>query len=589
MENNKINLNSLFIISVFSLSIFLWSFNPLTLDVIYIIKDILGLEPTAVHHLPGRTPNVRNSDGIQFRFLYLVLLIKLSYDFFYKKEKINFNLLTWYICFFLVIFLINFKSIIANPKLLYSNFLIFLTIIIVSYYWRYLKNIDYLIGIFIFFFGISLIATGDFLVPHYGMPHSDNTWLDKCGGVTRNFSSIFFENHPSFYIRDYQYSLHTDGDLLGVVNRSEYREDILSFSDLNNSYDQKSGLYLSDQEYANIINHYKITFKEIIFKENSHLSIFAPSIILYSIYKISNNKNFFSGSILILLIFLLYTKSTTILFLGIITSFIIIYIFNRKKFSKKITIIYFILIFLLGYNFSSDIGCQKRFFPIKIKIVSAVNDLNIKFRNIILKEKIIDIKEDKFEFQDARFKDIFQEIFDPAYKEGSFFCSEEQLEEINESDPKELMILRTACPQKIKGINLSASVILMAFDVTINSIKEKPWGWGLNNYGQAHAYFNDNNHLNFLEDFANNHVIIHLNTNDGSSGALKLITELGLFSIIIFTVIFLYMLSNKIPIEEKLFYLPLIFTQSFRGVGYFNSGFLIILIFVTLSYFNRKN
>ena len=391
------------------------------------------------------------------------------------------------------------------------------------------------------------------------MPHTHSDWVDKCGGVTRNFSSLFFENHPSFYIRDYHHDLHE----VKIMSEME----LIKYGDGNN---------MLDFQYANIINHYKITFKEVLFKENSHLSIFAPSIILYSIYKISNNKNFFSGSILILFIFLLYTKSTSILFLGTIFSIIIIYIFNRKKFNKKITIIYFILIFLLGYNFNSDIACQKRFSPIKIKIISIANDFNTKFKNTFLKEKITVIKEDKFEFQ-------------AAYKEGSFFCSEEQVEEINESDPKELMILQAACPKKIKGTNLSGSVILMALEVTINSIKEKPWGWGLNNYSQAHAYYNDNNHLNFLEDFANNHVIINLNTGDGSSVALKLITELGLFTIIIFTVILLYLLSNKIPIEEKLFYLPLIFTQFFRGVGYFNSGFLIILIFVTLSYFNRKN
>jgi hypothetical protein len=583
MENNKINLNSLFIISIFSLSIFLWSFQPF---------------------------------NIQFRFLYLVLLIKLSYDFFYKKEKINFNLLTWYICFFLVIFLINFKSIIVSPKLIYSNILLFLVIIVVSCYWKYLKNIDYLIGVFIFCFGVSLIATSDFLVPHYGMPHTHNAWIDKCGGVTRNFLSLFFENHPSFYIRDYHYSLHTDGDLLGVTNRSEYKEKL----DGN-----VIGMFQPDQIYADVINHYKITFKEVLFKENSHLTIFAPSIILYSIYKISNNKNFLYKIILILFIFLLYTKSTSIFFIGIITSFIIIYIFNRKKFNKKITIIYFILIFALGYNFSSDIACQKRFSPIKIKIISVANDLKIKFKNTLSKEKITVIKEDKSEFQAAHtgkeklpsvttilsatqdpekaqsvkaWRDRIGEarkawrdlIGEAAAKEGSFFCSEEQIKEkINASDPKELMILQVACPKKIEGSNLSTSVLIMAFDVTINAIKEKPWGWGLNNYAQAHAYFNNNNQLDLLGDFANHHVIRNLNTSDGSSTVLKLIVELGLFSIIIFTIIFLYLLSNKIPIEEKLFYLPLIFTQFLRGVGYFNGGFFIILIFITLSYFNRKN
>jgi len=537
MENNKINLNSFFVISVFSLSIFLWSFNPLTLDIIYIIKDILGLEPTAVHHL-----NVRNSDGIQFRFLYLVLLIKLSYDFFYKKEKINFNLLTWYICFFLVIFLINFKSIIATPKLLYSNILIFLTIIIVSYYWRYLKNIDYLIGIFIFCFTISLIVTGDYLSPEFGMPHQRNAWIDKCGGVTSSFISMFYQGEASLLLQE-------------IYEKKEIQ--ILT--------DERGYEPQSYSEYAGKLLNYKLTFSEILFKENSHISILAPSIILYSIYKIQNSKIFFYKLILVLFIFLLYTKSTSIFFIGIITSFIIIYIFNRKKFNKKITIIYFLLIFLLGYNFVSDYACQKRLTIITSYITQSTANLNLKIQNIFSNKKIEE-KNYAFEYNKKLLKKCMKNK-NCDYKKLNFQNSNKVL----------------------NNINLSTGVIIMSGEVTIKAFKEKPWGWGLNNYAQAHTYLNNNNQLDLLEDFANHHVIRRLNNSDGSSTALKLIVELGLFSIIIFTIIFLYLLSNKIPIEEKLFYLPLIFMQFLRGVGYFNSGFLIILIFVTLSYFNRKN
>ena len=82
-------------------------------------------------------------------------------------------------------------------KLLYSNILIFLTVIVVSYYWRYLKNIDYLIGIFIFCFTLSLITTGELLYPYELMPHNTNTWIDKCGGLTNKY---FFADFNSFKI-----------------------------------------------------------------------------------------------------------------------------------------------------------------------------------------------------------------------------------------------------------------------------------------------------------------------------------------------------------------------------------------------------
>ena len=509
MEDNKINLNSLFIISIFSISIFLWSFQPF---------------------------------NIQFRLLYLILLINLSYNFFFKKEKINFNLLTWYICFFLVIFLINFKSIIVSPKLIYSNILLFLVIIVVSFYWKYLKNIDYLIGIFIFCFGVSLIATGDFLVPHYGMPHTHNAWIDKCGGVTSKFISMFYQNEASLLLQE-------------IYEKNETQVLL----------DKNGHAAFPAREYAGRLQDYKITFSEILFRENSHISILAPSIILYSIYKISNNKNFLYKIILILFIFLLYTKSTSIFFIGIITSFIIIYIFNRKKFNKKITIIYFILIFALGYNFSSDIACKKRLMPLTVYIIQIVGDLNTKIQNIFSNKNI----------EKKNYITKFNKKLLSKCMEGKN-CDYKKLNFLNPTKP-------------IKNINLSTGVFIISGEITIKAFKEKPWGWGFNNYSEAHTFLSDNNQINFLESWTNHHVIKHLNKNDASSTALKLIVELGLFSIIIFTIIFLYLLSNKIPIEEKLFYLPLIFMQFLRGVGYFNSGFLIILIFITLSYFNRKN
>ena len=542
VEKNKIDLNSFFVISIFSLSIFLWSFQLF---------------------------------NIQFRLLYLVLLIKLSYDFFFKREIINFKLLTWYLCFFLIIFVINFKSIIVSPKLLYSNILIFLTVIVVSYYWRYLKNIDYLIGIFIFCFTLSLITTGELLYPYELMPHNTNTWIDKCGGLTNKY---FFADFNSFKI----------------LNKNIYE-------DIDMSYDHNANLYLEK------INHFKITYKEIFFKENSHLAILAPSIILYSVYKSQNNNNFFILLILLLFTFLIYTKSTTILFAGTIGSFLIIYIFNSKKFSKKLAATYFILVFVLGYNFFSDIACKKRYTPITAYIIQTAG--KAADENMILSKikKLFKSSKEITYLNEEELEDIRAYSLKPGEHSDIRFIDQSEIflnddkqdyvSKYNNNLVKECLIdeycnynqLKLLNPDPIKNINLSAGVLLIAAEVTIKGLIKKPWGWGLNNYGQAHAHFNDKNQLNWTKFFANHYIIRDLNKNDGSSTFLKMIVELGFFSIIIFSIIFLYLLSSKIPIEEKLFYLPLIFTQFLRGVGYFNSGFLIILIFITLSYFNRKN
>ena len=511
----------------------------MTLDVIHNIKDILGLEAPDVDYV-----NVRNSDGIQFRFLYLGLLIKLSYDFFYKKEKINFNLLTWLLCFFLILFIINFKSIIISPHLIYSNTVAFLTVIIVSYYWRYLKNIDYLIGVFIVCFVISIITTGDLLSPHIGMPHIDSTWIDKCGGLTHSFLPTFLQ----------------DQSLIPKKNPIHFGADRFTIM----------------EEFKVIINRFKVTFSEILFKENSHLSILAPSIILYSIYKIQNEKNFFIVSILILFIFVLYLKSTTIFFVGIILSFIIIYIFNSKKFNKKTTTVYFLFIFALSYNFIADYACQKRYLPIKIYSYNLVNELNKKLPNIFSKKNTF-IKKTILETNKySNYRHCLRDK-DWLEKQGDF---------TRECNFEELMGKR---PNPKNDVSVSTAVLVVAAEIAIKSLKEKPFGWGFNNYVQARAYYENKNYLTFFKDSPNYPLLRKLNRSDASSVFFKMIVEIGLFSLIVFVILFLYLLSNKIPIEEKLFYLPLIFTQFLRGVGYFNSGFLIILIFVTLSYFNRNN
>ena len=84
MEKYKIDINSFFIISIFSISIFCWGGMNL-----YLGND-------------GRS--LFNLFGIAFRFLYLVLLIPIIYFTLFKKKKYNFNILTGYFCFFFIHF-----------------------------------------------------------------------------------------------------------------------------------------------------------------------------------------------------------------------------------------------------------------------------------------------------------------------------------------------------------------------------------------------------------------------------------------------------------------------------------------------------
>ena len=524
MEKYKIDINSFFIISIFSISIFCWGGMNL-----YLGND-------------GRS--LFNLFGIAFRFLYLVLLIPIIYFTLFKKKKYNFNILTGYFCFFLFIFLINYKSIIISPKLIFSNTLFFLTIIITAYYWKYLKNIDYLIGIFFFCFAISLITTGEIVIPSYVV--NVGNWTDKCGGFTVNFINLFKTNP----------FLALDIETLSKLDYENYKR----------VWGREALFERMRLDFDELLTH-KVVIVEALFKENSHLSIISPSIILYLIYRLFNsNKNIIILSLITIFFIIFYIKSTSIFFLGIILSFLIIFIFNMRQFSKKLIIVYFILISLLSFNFLSDIACQKRYVP-------ATN-----YISKIVSTKINSIKNNFFKQSDHKENVILKPDIKTTDKGNP--GSNLNLEDENPYDKY--------LPDINKLPNQSTSVLLRSFEIAVKSIKDKPLGWGVNNFKQAGTNYEKD--LNIYKSYENHEWIINnaLNFNDGSSTLLKMIVELGLLSIVPFLIIALYVFSNKVPLGEKLFFFSLIFTQLIRGVGYFNSGFLIVLVFISLSYFEKE-
>ena len=195
-------------------------------------------------------------------------------------------------------------------------------------------------------------------------------------------------------------------------------------------------------------------------------------------------------------------------------------------------------------NFLSDIDCKKRYVPVTNYITEI---FSTKF-NYIKKEP------KKHEL----------------YKDASL-----------RSGTKKTRIISTSP-------NMSTSVLLRSLEIALKSIKDRPLGWGINNFQQASIYYEKG--LSTYKTYENHYFVLNqnLNVNDGSSTLLKMIVELGLLSIVPLLIIALYLFSNKIPLGEKLFFFSLIFIQLIRGVGYFNSGFLIVLVFITLSYFEKE-
>ena len=136
--------------------------------------------------------------------------------------------------------------------------------------------------------------------------------------------------------------------------------------------------------------------------------------------------------------------------------------------------------------------------------------------------------------------------------------------------------------------DLSVDVFLTSYKIMINSIKEKPFGYGFNNYNQA---FNEH-----IDKINTKHVYTpNLNKEDASNNFVKIVTEMGIYSLIIFYFFISFSFSNKIKLSYKLLIIPNFLVQTFiRGAGYFNGGYMIYLLLILIlvyefSYKNQKN
>ena len=283
-----------------------------------------------------------------------------------------------------------------------------------------------------------------------------------------------------------------------------------------------------------IEKYIRLSFKEFIFLENSHLGMIAPSIFLLGTYKIySTNSNFFDKILFLLFFLLCLIKSSTTFYLGLLISSIFLLIFNFKNFSKgmKISLFIFIIFSSLVLIFNDE--CRMRFMPYKSSIQ------NIKSEEINLKKLK---KDSKLQNQNNNF--LIEKIL------------------------------------KIDG-SLSSGVYYHAVKIAKQSLFLKPFGWGLNRYESAFNYFTQINPSNIK-------ILNYMNKKDGSNNLIKIFVEFGIFGLLFYLIIFLFLIEKKVPIELKIFYLPFIITQSIRGAGYFNGGFALIAFLIIINYINYR-
>lgn len=421
------------------------------------------------------------SEYFQLRFLILLLLIPSAIKLLNNVKEKNYTFLKLFFILFLILFfhiglnLYYEKNQLTNYSLFGAIFLISVFTITYYYYDLINKNISFINELFIFIFLLSCFASIFFYQP-------DAPFF--CGGISNFFySDVLLEKYGGDRIKDI-----------------------------------------------------RLSFKEFIFLENSHLGMIAPSVIIYSIHRVASKEisvlRIFLLSIFIVICFI---KSSTTLFVGTISSLTLITLFNYKHLNQKTLISFLILILLFFTILISNKECRNRFFPI---------DSNLIQTNLVSTEN-------------------------------------EKRKVENKINKNLANMIKTNF--NIVG-NLSSQIYFHALVIAKKSIVEKPFGWGLNRYDQAFVYFKKLNikKIDSINSF---------NNKDGTNNLVKIIVEFGIFGVFFYFFIFLFLINNQVSLELKLFYFPFIITQSLRGAGYFNGGFVLIVFLMIFTFIRvyKKN
>lgn len=307
--------------------------------------------------------------------------------------------------------------------------------------------------------------------------------------------------------------------------------------------------YLLDKnnsESLMFILHFLSSYS-LIFNENSHLAMSSVAVIIYSILLITENKiHVFFKILLSIFILICFLKSSATLIAGLSFSIISLLLFNYNSLNKYFSFISIIILIILISIFLQDKVCKK-------KIIPSSNDIRKINQNI-------------FAFQD---KKIFS--FEKKKTDEDF--------EKKKTDEDELEL---SLDRNLRG-SLSSDVFFHAANITLYSIQKKPFGWGFQGYEKAFLEYNEI----YLHP---NDTLNNFNSKDGSSNFFKLIVEFGIFSFVLFFIVFIFLISSKISNENKIFLIPFIVTQTIRGAGYFNGGYLLLLLILIMVYFtDTKN
>ena len=224
-------------------------------------------------------------------------------------------------------------------------------------------------------------------------------------------------------------------------------------------------------------------------------------------------------------VFVCLIKGSTTLIVGTIISTIIILTFKFYKISNFTKSAYLIILIFAVYTFVSSSECKRRLVP---------------------------------------------------YYYGKHFINEQATETV-----------KVLLNEKTKYSSITSAVYYHSFKISLKSILEKPFGWGLNRYEDAFDYYNKLDPPTWIGDASEKVKLESYNRKDAGNNFVKIIVEFGVFGIVFYFFLLIFVLSKKIPTEIIIFLIPMIITQSIRGAGYFNGGFVLVVLMIILVYFQK--
>ena len=313
---------------------------------------------------------------------------------------------------------------------------------------------------------------------------------------------------------------------------------------------------------------------KLFFLESSHYGMVAIPVFLLNLFYLCKKFNLINFLLLIIFSSSMILFFSTTMAVGTILSIAIILLTNFRNINAKFFLSCVIVVFVYVLIFVNIYGCSRKFSDLfyhhYILSVEKIDILNSKNKNTAI--------------QDSRFiVTIENNIAKLIIFTYTKFTKKNKQETERSQRSQNLVKLNDLQRERVfNKINVTSQVASNSFEVALKTLYAKPFGVGLNRFIDA---FKDQ--IKSQQQYYSSE-IMKINLSDGSSNLNKLIAEFGVVSFVVFAYFIIFIFSKKISIENKLFLFPLVLTQTIRGAGYFNGGFLAAVVLIILIVHENK-